>query len=63
MVFAAEQTDAVDNPVRRDGVFGKGVGIHGPADHTGGQAGAETGCNSAIGSDAATRHLARDGMY
>ena len=60
MMFAREEALAIDNPMSGDGLFCVVAGIHGPADHASGKAGAETGGDGAIGSDTAAGDLACD---
>ena len=47
----------------RDRFFGVGDGHHGPADHAGGESGAQAGGDSAVRGDAAARDLAGDFVY
>ena len=57
-----KQAVAVDDAVCGYGWFGVVGADHGPADHSGGEAGAEAGGDGAVGTDAAFRNLAGDGV-
>ena len=60
MMASCQQSDAVDDPVGRDGFGGEVAGVHRPSYHAGGAAGAQGGANGAVGGDAAFGDLAGD---
>ena len=62
MVPPCKQAIAIDDPVRGDGRIGMMSADHGPAHHSRGKAGAQTGGDSAIGGDTAFGDLAGDAV-